>query len=189
MASPVAQPSTLPPPPPRPLRATVDELPAEGVVDEQRLDHFLDGLHDQGVLTLHDRVLPDSEDTIHHLLVVAGGVWVIEALPYTGRPRRNGEKLVVHGRDRTDLLTGLHRKLDHVCAALATAKVPEVPAHGALCFIDGERGRTHRHLIVQGIAVTRPKALRTLLLAPGELDDADRAALLRYLSRTFRPTW
>jgi hypothetical protein len=42
---------------------------------------------------------------------------------------------------------------------------------------------------VQGIAVTRPKALRTLLLAPGELDDADRAALLRYLSRTFRPTW
>jgi hypothetical protein len=176
------------PPRLRPLHAT-DERQDEGArVDGQRLERLLDGLDDRGVLSLHDRVLPDSEDCIDHLLVVAGGVWVIDTPPCTGRARGVGRQLLVRGQDQTELLTGLHRKLDRVCAALAAAGAPEVPVHGALCLLDGELG-PHRPLIVQGLAVTRPKALRKLLLAPGPLDDDDRAALLRYLARTFRPTW
>ena len=160
---------------------------AKGAVGEQVLGQFLDALHANGVLTLHDRRLPRSTANIDHLVVAGGGVWVIDAKRYQGRPERAWGKLRVNGRDQTKLVSGVHKQVAHVRAALDRAGVEGVDVHGCLCFIHADIGLIQRPFSVDGVFVTWRKPLGKRLLEPGALTLEDRLRLQHLLSRAFRP--
>ena len=57
-----------------------------GAAGEERLGRLLDVLRSEGCRTLHDRRVPGTRANIDHVVVSPGGVWVIDAKRYKGRP-------------------------------------------------------------------------------------------------------
>lgn len=100
-----------------------------GAVGEQRLGRRLDFLVGDGVLVLHDRRVPGTRANIDHIAVGPAGVFVLDAKRYKGRRpdrqvsggmfRPRVERLVVGGRDRTNLRDGIGRQVDQVRTALS----------------------------------------------------------------------
>src|SRR5690606_35761953 len=60
---------------------------ATGARGEELLGRRLDGLVDSGVCVLHDRRIPGTKANIDHIAVCPGGVFVVDAKRYRGRPR------------------------------------------------------------------------------------------------------
>ena len=52
---------------------------AVGAEGERKLGAGLDGLVDEGVMSLHDRLRPGTRGNIDHLAIGPSGVWVIDA--------------------------------------------------------------------------------------------------------------
>lgn len=95
---------------------------------------------DESVQVLHDRRVPRSRANIDHIAVGPSGVWAIDAKRYDGKaeirqPLFGEPKLFIKGRDQSKLMEGLARQVELVRATLANIS-PEVPIHGALCFVD-----------------------------------------------------
>ena len=160
---------------------------AKGAAGEQQLGRFLDALHPQGVLALHDRRLPRSVANIDHLVVTADAVWVVDAKRYNGRPERARGKLRVNGRDRTKLVTSVQKQVAHVWSALDAAGVEGVDVRGGLCFLDADIGLLQRPFFVDDVFVTWPKPLRKRLLEPGPLEAQHREDLHQILAAAFGP--
>src|SRR5699024_9308893 len=94
------------------------------------------------IVVLHDRRIPGSRANIDHIVVTAGGVWVIDAKRYRGRPalrveggliRPRVEKLMVGRRDCTKLVDGALKQV-----ALVRQALEGVPVTGALCFVEAD---------------------------------------------------
>ncbi len=91
---------------------------------------------------------PSRSQRLDHILVAPAGVFVIDAKRYKGRPHRRVEggiirprveKLMVGSRNCTKLLTSVHKQIDVVGGALASAGITDMaPVRGMLCFIDAE---------------------------------------------------
>ena len=90
----------------------------QGAVGEERLGTRLDELDSDDIAVLHDRRIPRSRANIDHVVITRGGVWVIDAKRYKGRPalkveggilRPRQEKLLVGRRDCTKLVDGVLR--------------------------------------------------------------------------------
>lgn len=114
-----------------------------GAAGEERLGKGLDRLASDTVQLLHDRRIPKGKANIDHIAVTAGGVYVIDAKKYRGRPRLKvegglfrprEERLLVGSRDCTKLVDGVLRQVDVVRALLGI----EVPVHGVLCFVEAD---------------------------------------------------
>jgi hypothetical protein len=94
-------------------------------------------------LILHDRRIAGRGGNIDHVAVAPSGVWVIDSKRYKGRkvcverPLLGKEKLVVGGRDCTQLVDALRRQVQAVGAVMAGID-PAVPVRGALCFVEAE---------------------------------------------------
>jgi hypothetical protein len=159
---------------------------AIGAAGERRLGQLLDGLREHGVLALHDRRLPRSPANIDHLVTAGDGVWVVDVKLYRGRPERAWGKLRVNGRDRTKLVTGVQKQVDHVRRALGEGELPGIPVLGCLCFLDADIGLLQRPFPVDGILVTWPKPLRRRLLEGQTLAVQDRPLVLQKLAESFR---
>ena len=151
---------------------------ATGARGEELLGKRLDGLAGQGVRVLHDRRIPRTKANIDHIAVSAGGVFVIDAKRYKGRPqlRVEGglfrpcvEKLMVGTRDQTKLVEGVHKQLDLVRAALDAAGMADVPARGVLCFVEADWPLVGGSFVIDGVRVLWPKKLAELLVAAGPL--------------------
>ena len=144
----------------------------------------------RGIVTvLHDRRLAArSSANIDHIVVAAGGVWVVDAKNYRGRIEVTGRRsrLIVGGRDRTALVPGVRRQVRRVMAELRTT-YPAVPVYGALCFVGAERRRGRRAQTVGNVLVTWEKDLDRRLRDPGPLDEPHRAAIQHHLARRFGP--
>lgn len=137
-----------------------------GAVGEEKLGRRLDGLTENGAKVLHDRRIPGTRANIDHLVVGPAGVFVIDAKRYAARPQRRveggivrprTETLMVGRRDGTKLLTGMHKQVERVRAALPEPDSP--PVHGILCFIDADRPLFGGNFTVAGIEVLWPKKL------------------------------
>jgi len=151
---------------------------ATGARGEELLGKRLDGLAGDGVRVLHDRRIPRTKANIDHIAVSAGGVFVIDAKRYKGRPqlRVEGglfrpcvEKLMVGTRDQTKLVEGVHKQLDLVRAALDAAGMADVPARGVLCFVEADWPLVGGSFVIDGVRVLWPKKLAELLVAAGPL--------------------
>lgn len=127
------------------------------------------------VVLLHDRNIPGSRANIDHLAIGPGGVTVIDAKHLKGKVRheiRGGlirprtDHLFVAGHDRTHLITGMHRQLQHVRAAVG----PDVDVRGMLCLVDGEGLPLLSNITVDGIPVASTRAAAKLARRPGSLN-------------------
>lgn len=159
---------------------------ATGAVGEERLGVRLDSLASDSVVVLHDRGIPGSKANIDHIAVTTGGIWVIDAKRYKGRPalkieggilRPKVEKVLVGGRDRTKLIDGVLKQVD-----LVREVVDDVPVHGALCFVEADWPLIGGAFSTRGVQVVWPKRLAKLLSeVAGSVDvSATRDVLLAH---------
>jgi hypothetical protein len=149
---------------------------------EVRVGAMLEGIASERIRVLHDRRIPGSRANIDHLVVTSGGVWVIDAKKYAGRPelrveggllRPRTERLVIRGRDQTKLVDGMLRQIEVV------QRYVDVPVSGALCFVEADWPLIGGDFTTRGVHVLWPKRLRALLgRSAGGLDVAATAAAL-----------
>ena len=161
-----------------------------GAVGEERLGARLDELDGDGFVVMHDRRIPRSRANIDHLAVTRGGVWVIDAKRYTGRPalkieggilRPRVEKLIVGRRDCTKLVDGVLKQVE-----LVRDVVGDVPVTGALCFVEADWPLIGGSFTTRGVHALWGKRLVKLLR---EQPDAghDVTALGALLKASFKP--
>lgn len=134
-----------------------------GAVGEERVGAVLDALRSDRIAVLHDRRVPGTRANIDHIVVCAGGVWVVDTKRYRGRPERRVEGglfrprvelLYVGGRDKTTLVEGVKWQVGKVQDAL-----PGLPVRGILCFVDAEWGLFSGPFAIDGVEVMWPKKL------------------------------
>ncbi|MGH8164985.1 MAG: nuclease-related domain-containing protein, partial [Rhodanobacteraceae bacterium] len=161
---------------------------AKGAKGEERVASSLAKYLAAGVWVLHDRGIPRSSANIDHIAVGPPGVWVIDAKRYDGkaeikRPLFGAPKLLIKGRDQTKLVDGLARQVELVRAKLVEVS-PEIPIHGALCFIDTELPMVGT-LTIRGFSLLRPRRLAKRINAPGPLTAETVEAVLGTLEAAF----
>ncbi len=170
---------------------TATEAWARGAEGEELVGRRIDAVVGRDCVALHDRRLPGSRSNLDHLVVVANGVWVIDAKDYHGRlaRRRVGgcfttrEVLTVGGRDQSRLVAAARRQ--H--AVVERAVGPGVPVRAALCFTGVDRALFARPFVMDGVLVTWPRALARILRSRGPLSPADRHAVAADLAEVFPP--
>lgn len=159
-----------------------------GAVGEERLGALLETLLPR-VGILHDRRIPGTRANIDHIVVTPGGVWVIDAKRYKGRPelkieggllRPRTEKLTVAGRDKTTLVDGVLRQV-----SLVAAVSPATPVRGALCFVEADWPLIGGAFVTRGVTVLWPKRLAKQLA--DEIGEVDVAATTAELAMGFPP--
>ncbi len=117
---------------------------AVGAHGEERLGRRLDGIAGPSVRVLHDRRIPRSRANIDHIVTCPGGVFVIDAKQYQGRPqlrvdggifRERTETMLVGSRDCSKLVDGVLKQVGLVRDVIADESVP---VRGFLCFVDAD---------------------------------------------------
>ncbi len=138
-----------------------------GAIGEERLGARLNALAADDLAVLHDRRIPGSKANIDHIAITPGGIWVIDAKLYKGRPelkieggilRPRIEKLLVGRRDCTKLVDGVLKQVDVVRDI-----VGDVPVVGALCFIEADWPLIGGAFSTRGVHVLWPKRLAKVL--------------------------
>ncbi|MDQ0424552.1 nuclease-related domain-containing protein [Cellulomonas iranensis] len=167
---------------------------ARGARGEELLGARLADLTGNGVRLLHDRRIPGTRANIDHIAVGPTGAHVIDAKRYKGRPslrveggllRPRVEKLLVGSRDCTRLVEGVQEQVGLVRSALDAASLTDVPAHGALCFIEADWPLIGGSFVIADVAVVWPNKLAERLVAPGPMSEAEVERTHRALGRAF----
>ena len=164
-----------------------------GAEGERMLSEMLASMAGDSLRVLHDRRIPRTRANIDHLVVCPAGVVVVDAKRYrNARPqlrveggliRPRTELLMVAGRNRTALVTGMEKQVNLVREALA--EWPDVPVRGVLCFIDADWPLIGGSFAVNDVAVVWPKKLKSLMTEPGPLVDEEIATLHWTLHEAF----
>lgn len=143
------------------------------------------------VRVLHDRKIPGSSVNIDHLVVCPGGVFVIDAKKYAGRPklrtegglfRAREEMLFVNRRNRTNLVDSVLHQVALVRAVLVDSPV-EVT--GMRCFAGADWPLVGGSFTTRGVVVASPRRARREISRPGQLSTATIAELHRRLAGYF----
>jgi hypothetical protein len=162
---------------------------ARGSEGEERVGRYLtETIGPRGVL-LHDRAVPGRHANVDHIAVVPSGVWVIDTKRYRGKVElRRGwfgtsPQLFVHGRNRTNLVSG---------ALWQRQVVQEIVGHRtrvrvALCFTEAEWGFFAKPFAVRDVLVTWPRRMAGALREPGTVARRDVNALAQLLDRALPP--
>lgn len=141
------------------------------------------------VITLHNRRMPGGRGDIDHIAIAATGVYVIDTKDWEGKvqtPWFGASKLLIRGRDRTNLIDGLDRQITAVRAVLDCDGYEEVPIQGALCFTKADlpfliTKRFRGHLLLYR------KALAKRLNADGTLQPSVVEQIARHLAAALPP--
>lgn len=165
-----------------------------GAVGEERLAKILDALTDRGVRALHDRRIPGTKANIDHIVVSPGGVFVIDAKRYKGRPalrieggliRPRTETLLVGRRDCTKLVAGVTHQVELTRAALVAGGLAEVPVSGMLCFVDADWPLLGGSFNTSAISVLWPRKACERICAVTVLSSDEVLAAYQQIARTF----
>ncbi|MBX6749008.1 MAG: NERD domain-containing protein [Micromonosporaceae bacterium] len=127
---------------------------------------------------LHDRRVPGSRANIDHIVVTRRRVWVIDSKSHQGRLRRSVEgwligprieRLIVGGRDRTELVDGVLGQVE-----LVRGVAGNVPVTGVLCFTDAQWPLRGGPFTIRDVHVVWARRLVKLLAAdqPGGIEVA-----------------
>lgn len=169
---------------------------AVGAQGEEILGKRLDTLTGTGCYLLHDRRIPGTTANIDHIVVCPSGVVVIDAKKHKGRPslRVEGgllsprvETLRFGSRDRTAMVDGVHKQVEHVRSALAVAGLRDVPVRGMLCFVAADWPLIGGAFMINGIHVLWPKKAIHYLSEAGPVDDSSARHIRNILARSFLP--
>lgn len=162
----------------------------QGATGEERLGARLNALASEDLAVLHDRRIPGSKANIDHIAITPGGIWVIDAKRYKGRPelkieggflRPCTEKLLIGGRESTKLVDGVLKQVDVV-----RDLVEDVPVNGALCFIEADWPLFGGAFMTRGVQVLWPKRLAKVLVAQTS-GDVDVVRMRELLASRLRP--
>ncbi len=170
---------------------------ATGPRGELAVARVLSDLTGGWVYALHERRIPGSRANIDHIAISASGIHVIDAKLYRSPVviRRSGgllsprrEQLLVGGRDRTSLLTGLAPQVQAVRTALhGIPDLDAFPVRSVLCFVESDLGAVSRRSTVAGVHVLGLRPLRRQLSAPGPFDARLRYRAYRRLADALSP--
>jgi len=160
---------------------------------ELRVGAALTRLADDWVYALHDRRIPGRRLNIDHIAVGPSGVFVIDAKHQPGpevevRPPAPGafglvERLLVCGRDRTDLLGAMQRQVMAVQSALESMPDgPPVHVRPMLCFAH-TRLPLWRRLSVDNVPIVGVRAMSRMVREDGPLDVEGRYRIYNHLAR------
>jgi hypothetical protein len=167
-----------------------------GARGEEHVGRALDAAAGPTFRVLHDRRVPRSRANLDHVVVCASGVVVIDAKRYKGRPRHVVEggflrprvdKLLVGTRDCTRLVTAVRGQVEVVRTALGPDLSVDVDVTGALCFVEADWPLIGGSFVIDGVAVTWPRRLATVLGRAGPLDADTIADLHRRLASALPP--
>jgi len=123
---------------------------AAGATGEKALAEAFAPLTAEDWHPLYDRASPNGGN-IDLLAVGPAGVAVIDAKAWTGTVTIDGTRLLLDGHSRAKDLTGVHRQVAEVEAAMRDAQLV-VPVRGFLALA-GEQDRNRRSETVDGIRV------------------------------------
>ena len=98
---------------------------------------------DERAVLLNDRKIPRTNSNIDHIVIAPSGIWNIDAKKYRGQVEyrdvsgwfKTDMRIYVGGRNRTNLVAGLHKQMNVVRKVLGDN---EVLIHQVLCFVDAE---------------------------------------------------
>lgn len=163
---------------------------ATGAVGEERLGARLDSIADDSIAVLHDRRIPGTKANIDHIVITGGGIWVIDAKRYKGRPelkleggilRPRVERLLVGRRDCTKLVDGVLKQV-----SLVSEIVRDLPVVGVLCFVEADWPVVGGSFSTRGVRVVWPKRLARLLRESAG-SEVDVVEVHRALAAAFPP--
>lgn len=161
---------------------------ARGAAGEERVAEVLERRCGDRVRLLHDRRMPGSRANVDHLAIAPSGLWVIDAKRYRGsvevrRPLFGSRKLLVAGRDRTNLIGGLAKQVEAVAAVMRDCG-GEVPVTGVLCFVDADLPWLGTMRFDDFLLLT-PARLAKRLNARGSLIESDVVSVAAALAQRF----
>ena len=177
-------------------RREMDGRWGKGSDGERRLANWVAKELGEGVIGLHDRLIPGTRSNIDHLFVAPTGVWVVDSKALKGKVVqrqigpfwRGTNEVFVGGRNRTNLAKKVEHQLDAVIAAVRSdASLRDVPIFGALCFLDSEWGLTDLPFNVGKAWVAYPGALRKALIKKGPLSRETMERVARRLDLSLPP--
>lgn len=163
----------------------------QGAIGEERLGARLNAVAGSALAVLHDRLIPGSKANIDHIAITPGGIWVIDAKRYKGRPelkieggilRPRVEKLLVGRRDCSKLVDGVLKQVDVVRDLVGD----DVPITGALCFVEADWPLIGGAFSTRGVRVLWPKRLAKVLTEQSA-GDVDVAQMRESIASRFRP--
>jgi len=142
-------------------------------------------------ILLHDRRMPGGLGNIDHVAIAPTGVFVIDAKDIKGKlrvgnPLFAAAKLLVAGRNRTELIDGLDRQVLAVRGALASNGHSNVPVQGVLCFTRADLPPLGT-LTMRGHLLLYPSALAKRLNKSGPLQSPVIDALAQTLAVALPP--
>ncbi len=160
---------------------------AERVQRDRMLSVHLHTELGRRAVVLDDRKAPGTKGQIDHIVVAPSGVWVVDAHEYDGRVERRDvggwfkvdDRLYVSGKDRTNLIDGIDRKVVAVEEVLAKEGLDRVPVHAALCFVNSEWGWFAKPFALNGVWVTWAQKLTELVLDWNAIPNAEVDRLAR----------
>jgi hypothetical protein len=147
------------------------------------------------VTLLHDRRVPGSKANIDHIAVGPGGVTVIDSKNLTGDVRierwgglftERSSHLVVNGRKRRGLVTGVQKQVGLVAGCLRDAGLT-VDVRGVLCMANTDAlplKAAFKRLEIDGVRVSGPRRTAELAARPGD-PPIDVDAVARLLAERF----
>jgi hypothetical protein len=166
-----------------------------GARGEELLGNRLDRLVEHGVLVLHDRRIRGTTANIDHIVISSGGVFVIDAKRYQGRPslkieggilRARTETLMVGRRDCSKLVTGIVKQVELVTARIVELPdAGEIPVRGMLCFVEADWPMFGGSFSTRCIDVLWPAKASEKITAAGPLTPVQMDVLHRHLATAF----
>jgi hypothetical protein len=151
----------------------------------------LDEAGGPGTIFLHQRLAPALGCELDHIAVTASGVWVVgawyesgarvEVAFHGGSYGGDRERLLVRGRDKTQLVKCLSARIEAVRDALM---FDDVPVRGMLCFLDAQLPTIWTPAI-QGFPLGDLDLARKQLQVEGPLGGDDRLRISRTLADAF----
>jgi hypothetical protein len=138
-----------------------------GALGEREVGARLDKLRAIGVLTLHDRRVPGRRTNIDHIVVAPVGVFVIDTKNVAGKVSATRNRLLVAGRRRDSMVTGVQGQIAVVREALHDQALAPEAIRGVLCFVRAEL--PWLRATPGGVALLSPRGLVRMLRRPGPL--------------------
>ena len=149
------------------------------------------------VFVLDRRRSPADGKVLDHVIVAQTGAWVVTVKHSQGLVEEReigsfGERrsrLVVGGRERTRALRSAHERAAAVADLMAQMGEGwrRVPVHPVLCFVDADWRPLARPFEVDGVTVTWPKQLGSLVFADAVIAPRSVDALANHLDGRLPP--
>jgi hypothetical protein len=148
------------------------------------------------VRVLHDRRVAGTRGNIDHIVIGAGGVFVVDAKLYAGTIRvrdvggllKRDERLYVGRRDCSGLAENMKWQVEAVEDALGRAKVePVPPVIPVLCFVRGEWPLLFPADSYRGVRLEGSRSIKKLITGGSLLNDAAIDRVWRGLGSALPP--